>query len=46
MAAMGVLLLFIALMHHDAKLGPLYIFLAVSVLFFSVFNWVFEPAEG
>jgi cytochrome c oxidase subunit I len=46
LAALGVLLLFIALMHHDAKFGPVYIFAAVSVLFFSIFNWVFEPAEG
>jgi cytochrome c oxidase subunit 1 len=46
LAALGVLLLFIALMHHDGKYGPVYIFAAVSVLFFSIFNWVFEPAEG
>ena len=43
LAAVGVLLLFIALMNHDAKFGPAYIFGAVSVLFFSIFNWVFEP---
>ncbi len=46
LAAVGVLLLFIALMNHAHKFGPLFIFGAVSVLFFSVFNWVFEPAEG
>jgi cytochrome c oxidase subunit 1 len=43
LAAVGVLLLFIALMNHDSKFGPAYIFAAVSVLFFSIFNWVFEP---
>jgi len=33
-------------LHHDGKFGPLYIFGAVSVLFYSIFHWVFEPAEG
>jgi len=46
LAALGVVLIFIALMHHEAKYGLLYIAAAVALLFFSIFNWVFEPAEG
>jgi hypothetical protein len=45
LAALGVLLTFLALMNHE-KVGPIGIVAGVAVLFFSVFKWVFEPAEG
>jgi len=42
-AAVGVVALMVSLMlaHH---LGPWGVIAAVSILFFGVFNWAFEPA--
>ena len=42
LAAFGVTAVFTSLMLHD-KVGPIGIFIAVSILFFSIYNWVFEP---
>ncbi len=42
LAAFGVTTVFTSLMLHD-KVGPIGIFIAVSILFFSIYNWVFEP---
>ncbi|MBA2627708.1 MAG: cytochrome c oxidase subunit I [Gemmatimonadales bacterium] len=43
LAAVGVTAIFVSLM-LVSKLGPIGIIVAVSILFYSVFNWAFEPA--
>ncbi|HEX5387484.1 MAG TPA: cytochrome c oxidase subunit I [Gemmatimonadales bacterium] len=42
-AAVGVMGLFLGIM-LSPKVGPWAIFVGVSVLFFGVFNWIFEPS--
>ena len=43
-AAVGVTLVFLSLMLHE-KTGPVGIFVAVSVLFLSIYKWAFEPVH-
>ena len=42
--AFGVLAVFLSLMLHE-KTGPVGIFLAVSLLFLSIYKWAFEPVH-
>jgi cytochrome c oxidase subunit 1 len=42
--SVGVTAVFVALMLHD-KVGPVGIAAAVSLLFFGVYRWAFEPAH-